>query len=181
MIGIEVQPAYDAQALKKYCMKIDTRIDGPYTNMEVYDKADIKIVIEKQLPWQSDMLKILSQPPDARTVHWIYDPVGGTGKTIFSKYLGTEKNAVTLGWGKQADVLYVASQSPSDMYIIDLTRRKPKTVDWAEVYSSIESIKNGYYMSPKYQSAPVIRKNPHVVVFSNAVPDLRVFEKRGEI
>jgi hypothetical protein len=41
-----------------------------------------------------------------------------------------------LGWGKSADILYPASVSETDIYVFDLTRVKPSTVDWADLYSA---------------------------------------------
>jgi len=36
-------------------------------------------------PWQSDLLETLFQEPDDRTIHWFYDPVGGSGKSFITK------------------------------------------------------------------------------------------------
>jgi hypothetical protein len=53
---------------------------------------------------------------------------------------------VFLGWGKASDILYTASEANSLIYVFYFTRVKPATVDWAEVYSTVESIKNGFYV-----------------------------------
>lgn len=56
--GIEIQPAYNADALKKYCTKPETRVKGPFTEGKNSSKRHIKVVIEKMLPWQEKILSI---------------------------------------------------------------------------------------------------------------------------
>jgi len=38
-------------------------------------------------------------------------------------------------------------------------------------YGAMEKIKNGFYMSSKYESKPIIRNCPHIICFANFEPD----------
>lgn len=37
--------------------------------------------------WQNDVLQVLEQEPDSRTIHWVFDPIGNSGKSFLTKYL----------------------------------------------------------------------------------------------
>lgn len=37
--------------------------------------------------WELKILAILERPPALRTIYWIYDKVGGKGKTTFCRWL----------------------------------------------------------------------------------------------
>ncbi len=46
----------------------------------------------------------------------------------------------------------------------------PQKLDWGDVSSSIETIKDGMGFSPKYESAHFLGDIPHIVIFSNYLP-----------
>lgn len=54
--------------------------------------------------------------------------------------------------------------------IFDFTRTKPAFFEMSEIYSVIEEIKNGIYLSTKFESSMVVTPIPHVYVFSNELP-----------
>ena len=39
-------------------------------------------------------------------------------------------------------------------------------------YGAIEKIKNGYFMCAKYESKPIIRNPPHLLIFANFKPNI---------
>lgn len=142
----------------QYCTK-----DGNYiTNIFIPRKPKL---IENLYPWQEDIINIITKEPDERTIHWFWEPTGMSGKTTFCKYLSAKYNAIPLE-GKKNDILFCAAQFESDIYLWDLERTMEEFIS----YGAIEKIKNGYYMCSKYESKPIIRACPHVIVFANFEP-----------
>lgn len=126
-----------------------------------------RIISETQLyPWQLEILDIIKSIPDDRTIHWYWEPTGKAGKTCFSKYLAYHHMAIPLE-GCKKDILFCAANFPSHIYVYDLERSMEDFVS----YASIEKIKNGFFMCSKYESKPVLRDNPHVLIFANFPPD----------
>jgi len=118
------------------------------------------------------MLEELSLKPEPRTIIWIYEPFGNCGKSTFVKYLVHHKKAHISGWGNYGDLLYArAVEHLSSIVLYDFTRYKPANIDIKSIYSAIESIKNGCFFSPKYQSESIVTACPHLIVFSNRFPD----------
>lgn len=118
-------------------------------------------------PWQAKLLDIVKQEPDDRTIHWFWETEGRVGKTTFKKYLMRFWGAIPLA-GKKNDILYVASQHESDLYIYDIERSLLGYVS----YGAIETIKDNAYMSGKYEGTFVDRNCPHIIVFANFEPDI---------
>lgn len=144
-----------------YCSK-----DGKYkTNMKV--KKPLKVLKEEQLrDWQLEIIEIIKNEPDDRKIYWYWEPVGNVGKTTFSKYLSHKYGAIPVE-GKKNDILYCAAEYESDIYIFDFERSMEEYIS----YGGIEKIKNGYYMCSKYESKPIIRNPPHIIIFANFEPD----------
>lgn len=148
-----------------YCSK-----DGNYKTNFIVKRPLKKLICEdesKQYKWQKDILKIISEEPDDRTIHWFWESDGCAGKTTFAKFLTRKYEAVPLE-GKKNDILYCAAEFESNIYIYDIERSLEDYVS----YGAIEKIKNGYYMCAKYESKPIDRNPPHVIIFANFKPDM---------
>lgn len=147
-----------------YCNK-----DGLYhTNVEDFDLGPEDILESKQLyKWQKDVIEIIKNKPDTRKIYWFWEPKGCVGKTTFCKYLTYLYNAVPLE-GKKNDVLFCAASFPSLLYVWDIERDMEEHMR----YGALEKVKNGYYMSAKYESKPINRKIPHIICFANFEPDI---------
>lgn len=117
-------------------------------------------------PWQQRILDIISIPPDDRTIIWVYDPRGGKGKSRLAKHLVLEHGAIILS-GRLQDMCYAYEKQP--IAIFDITRAAQDHSD--HLYSMAEMLKNGMYLSTKYESKQRIFKEPHVIFFSNQQPD----------
>jgi len=116
---------------------------------------------------------MLKQPPHDRHINWLFDPFGNTGKSTYAKYYVFKKSAQILSWaGSNQKNLFYARKINQHKPIIffDFTRSIPYFVDQNELYSSIESIKNGLLFSAKYESGDVVIGKPHIVIFSNILP-----------
>lgn len=116
-------------------------------------------------PWQQKLLDELVQPPDARTIYWVCDPSGGSGKTTFATYLVRNHNAIILA-GKAQDMFYAYDNEP--IIVIDIPRAD--TLEYIN-YGAIEKLKDGVFFSGKYNSCLKLREHQaHVLVFSNEEP-----------
>lgn len=115
--------------------------------------------------WQSALLALLSEKADDRSIHWVYDPVGGAGKSRLVKHLYRNYGAVQLS-GRVADMAYQYNSEP--VVCFDITRKQAENMD--HLYSFAESLKNGMVVSTKYESISKAFDAPHVVFFSNALP-----------
>lgn len=129
-----------------------------------------KKIIDKHIntqwrPWQQDTLEILNKPVDDRKIHWIYDTKGNTGKTTLAKYICSTQDAFYITGGTKNDILHAYTGQP--VVILDLAR------DFQErdyIYEVMELLKNGCYLSTKYESMMKLSEIPHIIVFSNFPP-----------
>lgn len=116
-------------------------------------------------PWQSRIIRLLEQPADDRTILWIYDAVGGMGKSRLARFLCAEKGAITLE-GRVADMAFMYTNEP--IVIFDISRSQAEFTD--HLYSFAEKLKNGCVVSTKYESRSKHFDPPHVLFFSNSMP-----------
>lgn len=167
--GISIRPASNKgrEALKNYCMKLDTKIDGPWADKEIYRGQDL---MHPLLPWQKDLKNYLLGPVQDREIIYLYDEKGNTGKSYFTKYMGYFHKATCLEYATAKDILNLASKNISKIFIFDLTRNRPKDFAERDVWAAIEAIKNGKIINTKYDCNVHFFMPPHVVVFSNFMP-----------
>jgi len=172
--GIHIQPASDngKEELKKYCMKDDTRCDGPWADKPIYRGQDL--ITESMLcPWQIGLLNYCTGPVNNREIIWVCDPEGNSGKSSFCKYMAYHHEACSLTYGAARDLLHtVCDIGAKKIYFFDLTRVKPQMFSSQDLYSAIESIKNGYVLDTKYQGGVMFFEPPHVVCFANVAPEM---------
>lgn len=168
--AMEVQVCHDHGAVKRYSMKDDTRVAGPWADKVLYMGEDLPTDADLY-PWQRSLEEILASPPGDRKILWIYDPVGNTGKTKLAKRLATKQDAIVLGYANKNDAINLVYKNQNHrIYIWNLTRTKPATISETELYSAIEEVKDGMFMNSKYETGMCVMKCPHVVVLSNTVP-----------
>lgn len=183
---MQVRPTHKEESSAHYCGALETRIAGPWfkgpyevaverkrKRDEITDE-EIEAEWEKEYgnavlkPWQQQVDIILATK-EPRTVHWIYNPKGNEGKSWFTNYCQHHYGTVGLTFGKASDLLYLVSKTKSRAYIFDLSRNA--TVEMSEIYAALESIKNGSFISTKYECVHVKLHQPSCVVFSNHMPD----------
>ncbi|VDI54859.1 Hypothetical predicted protein [Mytilus galloprovincialis] len=114
--------------------------------------------------WQIEVLQMLDDQDD-RKVLWIYDAVGGEGKTFLAKYIQLYRDCICLESGKKTDLAHCFT---NEKYVLfDYTRSMVETIN----YSIVENFKNGFLFSGKYDSK-VKKFDPcKVCCFSNFCPD----------
>jgi hypothetical protein len=152
-----------------YCRK-----DGKFITNIKY-KKEVKVLKDNLLNiWEKEILRILDQDPDDRTIYWFYSSCGA-GKTTFCKYLCMKRGAIVLG-GKSADmkngiISYKNNNDDIDPEIILVNL--PKTFDIGYLsYTGIEECKDMMFYSGKYEGGMVCGNCPHLIIFSNELPDI---------
>lgn len=127
-------------------------------------------------PWQLSVVDMVTRDPNPRQIHWIWEPVGNTGKSWMAKYLAVMHDACLMDVGKKADMAYLYSQNQKPIVVFDLSRTtapgegREHTLDGA--YSLAENLKNGSVTSLKYESTGILMTSCHVIFFANFAPDM---------
>lgn len=168
------EPCTNWNASLNYCSK-----DGrTYTNIQ--KKMTRK---ERQLEkyneviwreWQKEIIDIIHEEPDSRTIHWYYEREGNKGKSFLAKYLVLKYDAI-ISDGKKDNVfnqvkLWLDTHEQTEdpkLIILDCPRYNKEHIN----YGVLEQLKNGMIYSGKYEGGICIFNNPHVIIFSNEEPD----------
>ncbi len=150
-----------------------TRTNGPYVwgGLTIPKPTRPLKLITELRSWQQEVLRVMKEEPDERTVHWFWDERGLSGKTVLSKLLCANHGAIFVG-GKAADAKYAISEQLKkgkdiDIVIFGFTRSKEDYV----TYDGIEAIKDGMFFSNKYESGMCLYNCPHVICFANFEPE----------
>lgn len=166
---------------QNYCTKKETSIGSPTfsPDLELYSGGDINFLEDQpsRFPWQDKIFKeifasdeIHVKDADPRTILWITDEHGCSGKSKFVKfacYSNTNCAKVSFGSSTQLRSSLIAL-GRKKVYFIDIPRTMGKEDHLEDLITVLEDLKNGFLVScmyGKYQS--LMMDPPHVVVFSN--------------
>lgn len=164
---IHWEKARSPRHAREYCCKEESA-----TGRYVLDSIPTLDLIQPTAPWMLEILAIVKEKADYRTIHWYWDSIGNTGKSAFTKYLCAKYGALCVS-GKSSDCKYAIvkykeeKENYPSIIIFDIPRTN---IDYLN-YEAIESIKNGCFFSGKYESGQVIMNSPHVIIFANSKPD----------
>lgn len=175
LFGIQFQHCVDQMALKKYVMKNETRIKGPWSSNpeECYLGNDLKQINSEMYHWQKICFDMLHFQPDDRIVTCILDIRGNVGKSKFCKLLTFKNLALTLNYAKTHDLLFLISENTDKTaFVFDLSKSKPQDASMTDLFAAVEQTKNGYIISTKFKPKCCVFEPPHVILFSNSVPSL---------
>lgn len=156
----------------EYCRKNET-FDGQW-RLEKGVAESVRVLPTAGLfSWQAEVVADISKEPDDRHIQWYIDAEGGKGKTALCRYLITHHNAIYINGGKGSDILHVTAEAlrakvNCKLIVFDF----PRTLEGKVSYTAIESIKNGLFMSTKYEGGLINMNPPHVVIFANWQPDI---------
>lgn len=122
--------------------------------------------------WEQEIIEIIKQEPDDRTIYWYWSKEGCKGKTSFCKYLTIHHKAIALS-GKSADmkngvIEYVKKNGDTPKLVLVPIPRSFDT-DYLN-YEGMENIKDMYFFSGKYEGGMVCGNCPHLIVFANEPP-----------
>lgn len=164
----------------KYCSK-----DGKWIaegNCITTPKYEIFIELYE---WQHEIVKILNQKPDDRSIYWYWEEEGCAGKTTFQKWIYLNFKNVAVLCGKATDMKngIVAFQEKNkilpEIVLINIPRCQDKEhISW----QGIEEIKDMFFFSGKYEGGMICGPNPHTMIFSNEEPPIyKLTEDRWKI
>lgn len=159
-----------------YCMKVQTRIDGPWTDKEYRPPPALTRQLKNFLqhdmyPWQRSLLDLV-KTYNERTLVYIYDPHYNSGKSIMTEYLhylGLAQS--TPGCITQAEdlVQFVMSFPASTCYIFDMPAAMKKE-KLHSMYTALEMIKNGFLYDKRYKGVMKYIDRPNIICFANNLP-----------
>lgn len=166
-------------AHQKYCQKEKTRVAGPYIGGECRRMRELVVLDENKFyPWQQSIATEVERIADDRKIVWCWEQEGNVGKSQFAKWLAVKKHAIILS-GKSADVFYGVQQYIEknkvgpEIVVLDIPR---SMLDYVN-YQSLEKVKDGCFFSGKYEGGMCLFNSPHIIVMSNAMPDLNAMSK----
>lgn len=172
-ISVVVQPAFNLAALEKYSMKDESRQRNlVFADHAIYMGEDLPS-LDNLYPYQQTLYKMCKNKPNDRHIYWIYDQIGNTGKSKFCKFMTYHEKTPMLTYGKNADILNLASKYPnSRTYLFNLSRAKPSQIGIQDLYATLEALKDGHYVNTKYDTCAVLQNPAHIIVMANVLPDL---------
>lgn len=151
-----------------YCSK-----DGKFVTNCHIPKPIKTLKLEQLYEWQQVLLELLTTTgDDERTIYWVFDEDGNTGKSAFCKYLCFNEPAIMVD-GRSQDIMngisnYIEKEGMApEIVCIDCPRHNVGFMN----YGAIEKVKNGHCFNSKYESKQLIFNSPAVVVFANSPPD----------
>lgn len=131
--------------------------------------------IDTYEPWQQELIEVLNEPADYRTIWWIWEPFGNIGKTKLMKHIeSTRKDLKVLPLlGKAQDMMNgvveyrKSTGSFPDVIFVPLPRAfNPDFLS----YSGLEAVKDMFFYSGKFAGGVVNGRQPHMMVFANWPP-----------
>lgn len=161
----------------KYCCKLESRVRGPWTNVEglKYRKSLRDPLAKLELyAWQKEILDIIRREPEFRKIYWYWDSVGCAGKTSLARHVKIKYgDGIMYVNGCSRDILCTFAKrldEGTDCTVIffGLTRQDANKMS----YKSLEIFSDGIGYSGKYESTDLIFNPPHVIVFANFPPEL---------
>lgn len=119
-------------------------------------------------PWQRQLDDAVNLPPDDRSITFVVDENGKSGKSWLTRYWFSKRDDMQrLSIGKRDDLAY-AIDVTKRLFIFDIPRGSMEFLQ----YSILEQLKDQMIFSPKYESqAKILSDKVHVIVFSNEHPD----------
>lgn len=164
---------------REYCTKTATSISEPFTNEVLYKGKDIEILdrAETRFPWQNSLInKIIDfdtlrvKDADDRTIIWIRDTKGSTGKSKLVKWFCSRyNNMVKISFGTSSQLRSaIIAAGQRQVYFVDVPRTLGSDDSMASLMSALEDLKNGFVVSSMYgQNQSILLDPPHIIVFSN--------------
>jgi len=171
---VQVTSTKAAKARWSYVMKLDSRIEGPYTDQddEEFEEPWHVKEFETLLPWQQFIWDTMGQR-QKRLINFLYCPTGNIGKSILVMKARCAARARMLPpVNDYKDVMRMVCSMPvAKCYLIDVPRALPKKEKMHGFWAAIESLKDGYAWDDRYSFQERIFGSPVVWVFSNTQPD----------
>lgn len=154
-----------------YACKLETRIDGPWTDKdkELYIPRQIRGITLR--PWQQHIVDHATEW-DTRHINIILDESGNHGKSILKTYVGVHGIGRSLPFTNDyKDMMrMVMDTETKPLYLIDIPRALRKD-QLFQFFSGIETLKDGYAYDDRYNFKEKYFDCPNIWVFMNTRPD----------
>lgn len=137
---------------------------------EALTPPPVLVETEPRTGWQTRVAGIMGDAPNDRTITFVVDTEGNSGKSWMCRYALTKypERAQVMRIGKRDDLAHVIDVD-KDLFLVDVPRDQMIYLQ----YSVLESLKDRMIFSPKYDSClKILKKTPTVIVFSNEEPDM---------
>jgi len=164
---------------KAYCSREEPSLSSTFTTEVTSTGNDIKVLDseENRFPWQASIInEILDthtgniKDSDDRSIIWITDPIGGTGKSKLVKWFCVNNDdivKISFGTSSQLRSALMAA-GPRRVYFVDVPRTLGSDDSIHSLMSAAEDLKNGFVCSSMYgKNQSIVLDPPHIVVFSN--------------
>ncbi|AUM61703.1 Rep [uncultured virus] len=146
--------------------------------------APARIDINNLWPWQTQVRDKLMTPPDQRTVLWLYDKVGKSGKTVFADAMEVHYPSKCLYFdeiGRTCDFTMnlhkeITNGWRGDTIFFNLVRSQ-ENKESKHLYKILEKCKDGRFTGTKYNGGRIRLPFVHVVVLANFMPDIDSMSK----
>ncbi|ALE29693.1 replication associated protein [Lake Sarah-associated circular virus-28] len=127
-------------------------------------------VLHPLYEWQSKLNSELAREPDDRSITFIIDELGNSGKSWYATYYKWNHPETTQIFRpkKVADMAYELNER---VRVVFMDCARAKAGEYLQ-YDFLEEIKDGMVFSPKYESRTKYLSNCHVVVLMNEQPDM---------
>ena len=137
---ITVSPMTSETGSFSYCMKQDSRVNGPWADKPIYQGKDLQMM-KTPFEWQATVLEQVAQEPDDRTINWVVDPKGNAGKSKLVKFMCFNKLAVRVPMGNATQLRTNAiGKGANRCYLIDLPRARGKDDTLEDVFAAVEEM-----------------------------------------
>lgn len=167
----------------EYCSKENDFIEEGFEEKESFqDLLKKKLLTQyedvKWKDWQAKILAKIEEVPDSRTINWIYDYEGNSGKSFLTKYIALT-HEVIIADGKKDNIFNQVNRKLNEeekefkIVLLDIPRSSEGYIN----YGVLEQIKNGLIYSGKYEGGLCLFDNVHVIVFANYMPDQSQFSE----
>lgn len=159
----------------EYCSK-----DGNYESNQESFKIRLNNILLTEYeevewkPWQLKIIELVKTKPNDRDINWIWETNGNVGKSFLCKYLVLKFNCI-IADGKKNDVFNQVNMMldkgiEPNIIILDIPRYSKEFTN----YGLLEQLKNGMIYSGKYEGGVCLFHSPHVLVFSNDEPNIKM-------
>lgn len=171
--ALTVRIEHDEEASSFYAMKQNaTYVAGPWSDKDKppYIPRQVR-EIQQLLPWQQHIVDHANDW-DTRTINVIIDDKGNIGKSTLVTYIGAHRIGKKIPFcNDYKDILRMVMNLPEQrLYLIDMPRAIAKD-RLNQLYSAIETIKDGYAYDDRYHFQDKYFDCPNIWVFSNILPD----------
>lgn len=163
-----------------YCMKEDTRVEGPWTDKDKAAYIPIQYRNLELWPYQQTIVDSKGVQ-DWRVVDCVIDPSGNNGKSTVASIADLMHGCIDLPPVNDGDkviqslcdILIAKQERSPGIVFFDLPRSVNKE-KLGGMFTAIEQIKKGKVYDPRHSYKEWWFDSPRVWVFTNAKPDLNL-------